>query len=75
MIKVTYYMYYCDTYCKIRDMMEMDSLDCAKCQKSRKGDMMRINRNVNDNKMKDEQYSSSPFEGQKREEMQWVLKL
>ena len=42
MIKVTYYMYSCDTCCKIREMVEMDGLDCAKCQKSRKGDMMRI---------------------------------
>ena len=75
MKKLTYYMYSCDTYCKIREMMEMDGLDCAKCQKSRKGDMMGINRNVNDNKTKVEQCSSSPFEGQKREEMQWVLEL
>ena len=28
----------------------MDDLDCAKCQKSRKMDKMRIMRNVNDNK-------------------------
>ena len=55
--------------------MEIDGLDSAKCQKSRKGDMMGINRNVNDNKTKDEQYSSSPFEGQKREKMRWVLEL
>ena len=55
--------------------MEIDGLDSAKCQKSRKWDMMGINRNVNDNKTKDEQYSSSPFEGQKREEMRWVLEL
>ena len=62
MTKVTYYMYSCDTCCKIREMIEMDGLDCAKCQKSRKWDMMGINRNVNDNKTKDEQCSSSPFE-------------
>ena len=42
MTKVTYYMYYCDTYCKIREMMEMDDLDSAKCQKSRRKDMMGI---------------------------------
>ena len=75
MTKATYYMYSCDTCCKIREMMEMDGLDNAKCQKSRKRDMMEINKNVNDNKTKDEQCSSSPFEGQKHEEMQWVLEL
>ena len=32
MTKVTYYMYSCDTCCKIREMMEMDGLDSAKCQ-------------------------------------------
>ena len=32
MKKVTYYMYSCDTCCKIREMMEMDDLDSAKCQ-------------------------------------------
>ena len=42
MTKVTYYMFYCDTYCKIREMMEMDGLDSAKCQKSRKGDIIGI---------------------------------
>ena len=42
MIKVTYYMYSCDTYYKIREMMEMDGLDSAKCQKSRKGDISGI---------------------------------
>ena len=42
MKKVTYYMYSYDTCCKIREMMEMDGLDCAKCQKSRRRDMMGI---------------------------------
>ena len=42
MTKVTYYMFSCDTCCKIREMMEMDGLDSVKCQESRKGDMMRI---------------------------------
>ena len=42
MTKVTYYMFSYDTCSKIREMMEMDGLDSAKCQKSRKGDMMRI---------------------------------
>ena len=36
MTKVTYYMDYCDTCFKIRVMMEMDGLDCAKCQNSEK---------------------------------------
>ena len=36
--KVTYNMYSCDTCCKIREMMEMDSLDSAKCQKSKRRD-------------------------------------
>ena len=34
--KVTHYMYSYDTCCKIREMMEMDGLDFAKCQKSRR---------------------------------------
>ena len=42
MTKVTYYMYSCDTYYKIREMMEIDGLDCVKCQKSRRMDMMGI---------------------------------
>ena len=40
--KVTYYMYSCDTCCKIREMMEMDGLDSAKCQKYRRRDIMGI---------------------------------
>ena len=50
--KVTYYMYSCDTCCKSREMMEMDGLDNAKCQKSRRRDMMGIIWNVNDNRTK-----------------------
>ena len=42
MTKVTYYMHSCDTCCKIREMMEMNGLDCAKCKKSRKMDKMGI---------------------------------
>ena len=42
MTKVTYYMYSYDTCYKIREMMEMDGLDCVKCQKSRIRDMMGI---------------------------------
>ena len=40
-------------------MMETDDLDCAKCQKSRRRDMIGIYGIVNDNKTKDEQCSSS----------------
>ena len=40
--KVTYYMYSCDTCCKMGEMMEMDGLDSAKCQNPRRRDMMRI---------------------------------
>ena len=42
MTKVTYYMYSYDTCCKIREMMEMDDQDSAKCQKSRRRDMIGI---------------------------------
>ena len=42
MTKVTYYMYSFDTCFKIREIIEMDVLNCAKCQKSGRGDMMRI---------------------------------
>ena len=42
MKKVTYYMFSYDTCCKIREMMEMDDLDSAKCKKSRKWDIMGI---------------------------------
>ena len=52
MTKVTYYMYSCDTCCMIREMMRMNDLDCAKCQKSRKMDKMRILRNVNEDETK-----------------------
>ena len=50
--KVTHYMYSCDTCCKSREMMEMDGLDSAKCQKSRKRDMVGIIKIVNDNMTK-----------------------
>ena len=43
MTKVTYFMYSCDTRYKIREMMETDDLDSAKCQKSRRGDISGIN--------------------------------
>ena len=39
MTKVTHYMYSCDICCMSRDMMEMDGLECAKCQKSKRRDM------------------------------------
>ena len=51
MTKVTHYMYSCDTCCKIREMMEIDGLDCVKCQ-IKKRDMMRIMGIVNDNRRK-----------------------
>ena len=50
MTKVTYYMYSCDTCCKIREMMEMNGRECVKCQNQDKRDISRIMRNVNDNK-------------------------
>ena len=43
--------------------MEMDSLDNTKCQKSRR-DTLGIKLKFNNNKTKDEQCSSSPFESQ-----------
>ena len=52
MAKVTYYMYSCDTCYKIRDMMEMDGLNCAKCQKSRQKDTSEINTIVNEEETK-----------------------
>ena len=33
--KVTYNMYSCDIDCVSREMMEMDGLECVKCQKSK----------------------------------------
>ena len=52
--KVTYCMYSYDTCYKIREMMEMDSLDSAKCQKSRRRDTLGIYKIVNEEKTKDE---------------------
>ena len=40
--KVTHYMYSCDTCCMSREMMEIDGLDSAKCQKSKKWDISGI---------------------------------
>ena len=37
--KVIYNMYSCDTCCMSREMMEMDDLECAKCQKSKSRDI------------------------------------
>ena len=54
MTKVTYNMYSCDTCCKIREMMEMNGLDSAKCQKSRRRDTLRIYKIVNQEKTKEE---------------------
>ena len=50
MTKVTHYMYSCDTCCMSREMVKMDGLDSAKCQKSRRRDIDGINKIVNDNK-------------------------
>ena len=36
--KVTHYMYSYDTCCMSREMMEMDDLDSAKCQKPKRRD-------------------------------------
>ena len=52
MTKVTHYMYSCDTCCMIREMMEMNCRDCAKCQKSTKGDISGINGKFNEIKTK-----------------------
>ena len=57
--KVTHYMYSCDTCYMSREMMKMDGLDSAKCQKSRRMDTLGIYKIVNDEKTKDEQCSSS----------------
>ena len=46
--KVTYNMYSCDTYSMSREMIEMDGLDSAKCQKSRIRDIDEINKIVNE---------------------------
>ena len=54
MTKVTYYMYPCDTCFESREMMEMDSLYSAKCQKSRRIDKMGILKMFNDNETKHE---------------------
>ena len=42
MKKVTYYMYSCDTCCMSRDMMEIDGLNYAKCQKSKEGTLWEL---------------------------------
>ena len=42
MTKVTYYMYSCDTCCNIREMMEMDDLDCPSVKNPKLRDMMGI---------------------------------
>ena len=52
MTKVTYYMYSCDTCFNIRDMMEMNGLDSAKCQKSLRRDMIGIFGMFNEDKTK-----------------------
>ena len=49
MTKVTYFIYSCGMS---REMMEMDSLDSVKYQKSKRRDMMGIKGIVNENKDK-----------------------
>ena len=46
--KVTYNMYSCDTCYMSKEMMKMDYLDSAKCQKSRRRDIDGINKIVNE---------------------------
>ena len=46
-------------------MMEIDGLNCAKCQKSRRRDTLGIYKIVNEEKIKDEQCSSSSKETKK----------
>ena len=77
MTKVTYYMYSWDTCGKSKEMMEMDDLDSAKCQKSRRRDIMGILEMFNDNETKDEQCSYSSIKRPKKREglemgMQWL---
>ena len=40
--KVTYNMYSCDTCYEIKEMMEMDNRDSAKCQNPREGTWMTL---------------------------------
>ena len=47
--------------------MEIDGLDCVKCQKSRRRDMMRIKEIVNDNKTKLVNSFLPQFEAQKQQ--------
>ena len=39
MTKVTYNMYSCDICCMSREIMKMDGLECAMCQKTKRRDM------------------------------------
>ena len=52
MEKVTQYIYSCDTCCMIREVMEMNGRDCAKCQKSTKWDISGINGKFNEIRQK-----------------------
>ena len=51
-IKVTYNMYSCDTYCMSREMMKMNGRDRSMCQIVIKRDKMGILEILNDNKTK-----------------------
>ena len=64
MTKVTYYMYSYDTCCKIKEMMETDGLDSAKCQNS--GKMGHYGNFLIVSEIKQKMNSSSsPFRGKK----------
>ena len=52
-------------------MVEMDGLDSAKCQKSRRRDMMGILEMFNDNEAKDEQCSSFSIKRPKKNVRGW----
>ena len=45
-------MYSCDTCCMIRERIEINDLDCAKCQNPKLRDIMRIFGLFNENKTK-----------------------
>ena len=52
MTKFTYYMYPCDTCCMIREIMEINGLNQAKCQNQNLRDKMGIMEMFNENKTK-----------------------
>ena len=52
MIKVTYYIYSCDTCCMIKEKVKINGLNCAMCQIVKLRDTMRIMEMFNRNKTK-----------------------